>query len=412
MSKKVVITGIGLVTPLGVGNDENWNALMQGKSGIGDIVSFDPTECAVKIAGETNGFDPKEFVDKKDIKRYDKYIVYALAAAELAFQDSGLNTGEIDGERAGVIVGSGIGGFRTTEETAKAFLNGGYKKISPFFIPSSIINMGSGAVSIKYGLKGPNLSVVTACASGTHAIGDAAELIKRGAADIMVAGGAESAITPLAVGGFANMKALSRRNDDPTAASRPFDKDRDGFVMGEGAGLVILEEYESAKARGAKIYAEVAGYGLTADAYHMTAPDESGDGGARAMKMAVDTAGLTPADVDYINAHGTSTPYNDVIETRAIKKVFGEKAYDLKVSSTKSMTGHLLGAAGSVEAAFCAMMMEKGMIAPTINLDNADEECDLDYVPNKPVEQQVKVALSNSLGFGGTNATLLLKKDD
>lgn len=410
MKRRVVITGLGLVTPVGVGNDENWNNLINGKSGIGLLTKFDTSEFPVKIAGEVKNFNPEEFVDKKDIKRYDEFIIFALAAAEIAFKDSGMDLEKIDKERFGVIIGSGIGGFKSTEDTKAAYIAGGLKKISPFFIPASIINMGSGAVSIRYGLKGPNLSIVTACATGTHAIGDAFKIIARGDADLMVAGGAEASITELAIGGFANMKALSRRNDEPEKASRPFEKDRSGFVSGEGSGILIVEELEHALARGAKIYAEVVGYGLTGDAYHMTAPDESGDGAMRTMRMAIKDAGIQPEDIDYINAHGTSTPYNDVIETRAIKGVFGDHAYKLKISSTKSMTGHLLGAAGSVEAAYLALSIKNGEVPPTINLDTPDPECDLDYVPNKAQKLDIKYGLSNSFGFGGTNATILLKK--
>lgn len=410
MKRRVVITGIGLVTPVGIGNEENWTNLLAGKSGIGQITKFDTSDFPVTIAGEVKNFNPEELVEKKDIKRYDEFIVFALAAAELAFQDSKINLDTVDKERFGVIIGSGIGGFKSTEDTKAAYIAGGIKKISPFFIPASIINMGSGAVSIRYGLKGPNLSIVTACATGTHAIGDAFKIISRGDADCMVAGGAEASITELAVGGFSNMKALSRRNDEPEKASRPFDKDRSGFVMGEGSGILILEELEHAKARGANIYAEVVGYGLTGDAYHMTAPDESGDGAMRTMRMAIKDAGISPDEVDYINAHGTSTPYNDVIETRAIKGVFGEHAKKLKISSTKSMTGHLLGAAGSLEGAVLALSIKNGTIHPTINLDNPDPDCDLDYVAHKPEKLNIRYGLSNSFGFGGTNATILLKK--
>ncbi|KAA0258802.1 beta-ketoacyl-ACP synthase II [Deferribacter autotrophicus] len=410
MKKRVVITGIGLVTPIGIGVDENWQGLLSCKSGVGQLTKFDASEFPVKIAAEVKNLTPENYVDKKDVKRFDEFIVFALVAAELASRDAGLNFDNIEHEEAGAIIGSGIGGFQTIEEQHEIYLNKGYRRVSPFFIPSAIINMASGAISIRYGLKGPNSSVVTACATGSHAVGDAFKIIQRGDAKIMFAGGAESAITPLAVAGFANMKALSKRNDEPEKASRPFDKDRDGFVMGEGAGILILEELEHALKRNAKIYAEVVGYGMTGDAYHITAPDESGDGAVRAMKMAIKDAGINPEDVDYINAHGTSTPYNDAIETRAIKTVFGEHAYKLMVSSTKSMTGHLLGAAGSVEAAYCALALKNGMIPATINLDEPDPECDLDYVPNKPKTANIKYALSNSFGFGGTNACLLLKK--
>lgn len=410
MGRRVVITGVGLVTPIGVGLDENWDSILKGKSGIGRLTLFDAEDFPVKIAGEVKNFVPEDFVDKKDCRKFDSFIIMALAAAEMAAQNSRIDFHRINKERAGVIIGSGIGGFKTIEDTHEVFMTKGPKRISPFFIPSAIINMASGMVSIKYGLKGPNLSVVTACATGAHALGDAFKLIQRGDADIMFAGGTESAITPLAVGGFSNMKALSRRNDEPEKASRPFDKDRDGFVMGEGAGILIIEELEVALSRGADIIAEIVGYGLTGDAYHITAPDESGDGARRCMEMAIRDAAIKPEDIDYINAHGTATPYNDVIETRAIKNTFKEHAYKLAVSSTKSMTGHLLGAAGSVEAIYSALAIKKGVLPPTINLETPDEECDLDYVPNKARKQEISYALSNSLGFGGTNASLVFKK--
>jgi len=410
VQRRVVITGAGLVTPVGIGIDENWENITSGKSGVGEITHFDTSDFPVKIAGEVKNFTPEDFVDKKDCRKFDKFIIYSLAAAELAVQNSGLDINKIDSERAGTIIGSGIGGFKTIEDTHEILMTKGPKRISPFFIPSAIINMASGMVSIKYGLKGPNLSVVTACATGAHALGEAFKLIQRGDADIMFAGGTESAITPLAVGGFSNMKALSRRNDEPEKASRPFDRDRDGFVMGEGAGILIIEELESALSRGADIIAEIVGYGLTSDAYHITAPDESGDGARRCMEMAIRDASIRPEDIEYINAHGTSTPYNDTIESRAIKSAFGEHAYNLAVSSTKSMTGHLLGAAGSVEAIYSAFAIKKGVLPPTINLEASDDECDLDYVPNKARKQIISYALSNSLGFGGTNASLVFKK--
>ncbi len=410
MQRRVVITGAGLVTPVGIGIDENWENITSGKSGVGEITHFDTSDFPVKIAGEVKNFTPEDFVDKKDCRKFDKFIIYSLAAAELAVQNSGLDINKIDSERAGTIIGSGIGGFKTIEDTHEILMTKGPKRISPFFIPSAIINMASGMTSIKYGLKGPNSSVVTACATGAHAIGDAFKIIQRGDADIMFAGGSESAITPLAVGGFSNMKALSRRNDEPEKASRPFDRDRDGFVMGEGAGILIIEELESALSRGADIIAEIVGYGLTSDAYHITAPDESGDGARRCMEMAIRDASIRPEDIEYINAHGTSTPYNDTIESRAIKSAFGEHAYNLAVSSTKSMTGHLLGAAGSVEAIYSAFAIKKGVLPPTINLEASDDECDLDYVPNKARKQIISYALSNSLGFGGTNASLVFKK--
>ena len=410
MQRRVVITGAGLVTPVGIGLEENWKNITSGKSGIGEITHFDTSEFPVKIAGEVKNFNPEDFVDKKDCRKFDRFIILSLAAAELAVQNSGLDVNRIDSERAGTIIGSGIGGFKTIEDTHETFRTKGPKRISPFFIPSTIINMASGMTSIKYGLKGPNSSVVTACATGAHAIGDAYQIIRRSDADIMFAGGSESAITPLAVGGFSNMKALSRRNDEPEKASRPFDRDRDGFVMGEGAGILIIEELESALSRGADIIAEIVGYGLTSDAYHITAPDESGDGARRCMEMAIRDASIRPEDIEYINAHGTSTPYNDTIESRAIKSAFGEHAYNLAVSSTKSMTGHLLGAAGSVEAIYSAFAIKKGVLPPTINLEASDDECDLDYVPNKARKQIISYALSNSLGFGGTNASLVFKK--
>jgi 3-oxoacyl-[acyl-carrier-protein] synthase II len=410
VQRRVVITGAGLVTPVGIGIDENWENITSGKSGVGEITHFDTSDFPVKIAGEVKNFTPEDFVDKKDCRKFDKFIIYSLVAAELAVQNSGLDINKIDSERAGTIIGSGIGGFKTIEDTHEILMTKGPKRISPFFIPSAIINMASGMTSIKYGLKGPNSSVVTACATGAHAIGDAFKIIQRGDADIMFAGGSESAITPLAVGGFSNMKALSRRNDEPEKASRPFDRDRDGFVMGEGAGILIIEELESALSRGADIIAEIVGYGLTSDAYHITAPDESGDGARRCMEMAIRDASIRPEDIEYINAHGTSTPYNDTIESRAIKSAFGEHAYNLAVSSTKSMTGHLLGAAGSVEAIYSAFAIKKGVLPPTINLEASDDECDLDYVPNKARKQIISYALSNSLGFGGTNASLVFKK--
>ncbi len=410
MNRRVVVTGIGLVTPIGIGNEENWQSLMEGKCGIDKIKKFDTTNFHVHIAGELKNFNVEDFIDKKEVKKYDKFIVYAIAAAKIATEDSGIDFTKINQERAGTIIGSGIGGFETIEKGYETLFIKSPKRISPFFIPAAIINMASGVVSIQYGLKGPNTSVVTACASGTHAVGDAFKIITRGDADLMVAGGAEAAITKLTVAGFSNMKALSRRNDEPKKASRPFDTERDGFVMAEGSGLLILEELNHALDRGAKIYAEVVGYGMTGDAYHITAPDETGDGGTRCMQMALNDAGIKPEEVDYINAHGTSTPFNDKIETTAIKNVFGEHAYKLKVSSTKSMTGHLLGAAGAIEAAFTALAIKNKKIPPTINLDNPDPECDLDYVPHKPVDCDINYALSNSLGFGGTNATILLKK--
>lgn len=409
--RRVVITGIGAVSPLGTGNTVNWDALTNGISGITRITRFDATDMPVKVAGEVSGFNPEDFIDKKEIKKMDLFIQYAMAAAHFAMEDSGLVIDEENAERVGVLVGAGLGGLPAIEKYHLALQDGGYKKISPFFIPMLIINLAPGHISIKYGAKGPNVSSVSACATGTHSIGDAYHIIARGDADAMIAGGTESTVTPLGIGGFAVMKALTdSRNDDPKRASRPFDKTRDGFVLAEGAGIVVLEEYESAKNRGAHIYAEIVGYGLTADAYHMTAPAPGGEGAARCMKMALKNAGVNPEQVTYINAHGTSTPFNDLNESLAIKSVFGEHAKKLMVSSTKSMTGHLLGAAGGVEAVFCCMAMDKGVVPPTINYEEPDPECDLDYVPNIARDAKVEYAMSNSLGFGGTNATLLFKK--
>lgn len=409
--RRVVITGVGAVSPLGCGNISNWDALVSGKSGIGLITRFDASDMPVKIAGEVSGFDAEKYIDKKEIKKMDLFIQYSLAAAHYAMEDSGLVINDENAERVGVLVGAGLGGLPSIERYHTLLNEGGPKKISPFFIPMLIINLAPGHISIRYGAKGPNLSSVSACATGTHSIGDAFHMIARGDADAMIAGGTESTVTPLGIGGFAAMKALSdSNNDSPEKASRPFDKGRDGFVLAEGAGIVIMEEYESAVKRGAKIYAEVVGYGLTGDAYHMTAPAAGGEGAARCMKMALKNAGVSPDQVTYINAHGTSTPFNDLNESLAIKSVFGDHAKKLMVSSTKSMTGHLLGAAGGVEAVFTCMAMDKGIIPPTINYDTPDPECDLDYVPNSARDARIEYAMSNSLGFGGTNATLLFKK--
>lgn len=408
--RRVVITGVGVVSPLGIGNAENWANVTAGKSGISHITRFDTVDFPVKIAGEVKNFDPEQFIDKKEVKKMDLFIQYSLAAAHFAMEDSGLVIDESNAERVGVLVGAGLGGLPSIERYHDAMKEGGYKKISPFFIPMLIINLAPGHISIKYGAKGPNLSSVSACATGTHSIGDAFHMIKRGDADAMIAGGTESTVTPLAIGGFAVMKALSTNNDNPEGASRPFEKGRDGFILAEGAGIVVLEEYEAAKKRGAKIYAEVVGYGLTGDAYHLTAPAPGGEGAARCIKMALNGAGVRPEEVTYINAHGTSTHFNDLYETMAIKSVFGDHAKKLMVSSTKSMTGHLLGAAGGIEAAFCSMAIANGVIPPTINYQEPDPECDLDYVPNSARQAEVKYAMSNSFGFGGTNATLLFKK--
>lgn len=408
--RRVVVTGLGITSPLGTGIEKNWDALTNGRSGIGPITHFDATDFPVRFAGEVKDFPEDEFFDKKEGRKMDLFIHYALGAAVMALADSGLEINDDNAERVGVVVGSGMGGLPAIEKYHEALTNGGYRKISPFFIPMSIINLAAGQISIKCGAKGPNIAPVSACATGTHAIGDAYRMIQRGDADAVISGGTEATISPLGIGGFAVMKALSTRNEDPQAASRPFEKNRDGFVMGEGAGIVILEEYESARRRGARIYGEVAGYGLTGDAYHLTAPAPGGEGAARCMRMALKTAGVNPEEVDYINAHGTSTPFNDLYETIAIKSVFGDHARRLMISSTKSMTGHLLGAAGGVEAIFSLLTICRGVVPPTINYAEADPECDLDYVPNVARQADVKIAISNSLGFGGTNATLLFRK--
>lgn len=408
--RRVVVTGVGVISALGTGTEKNWSALMRGQSGISRITRFDASDLPTQIAGEVKDFTPEEFIEKKELKKMDLFIQYALGAADLAMKDSGLRITEENAERVGVLVGAGLGGLPAIEKYHEALMKGGYKKISPFFIPMLIINLAPGQISIKFGAKGPNVSSVSACATGTHSIGDAFRMIERGDADAMIAGGTESTITPLAVSGFNVMKALSTRNDDPAAASRPFEKGRDGFVMAEGAGIVILEEYEAAKKRGAKIYGEVCGYGLTGDAYHLTAPAPGGEGAARCIKMALNGAGLNGDEVDYINAHGTSTPFNDLYETMAVKSVFGAHASKLMISSTKSMTGHCLGAAGGLEAVYSLLAMVRSEVPPTINYQDPDPDCDLDYVPNEARQAEVRVAMSNSFGFGGTNATLLFKK--
>lgn len=409
--RRVVVTGLGAVTPIGNNVKDFWSNLVAGVSGIDVIKRFDPVAIGlpVIIAGEVKNLNPEQFLDSKELKRMSDFVKFAVIAAKEAIQDSGLELDKIDLTKAGVIVGTGIGGLRDIEEQQKVVMEKGVRRVSPFFIPSGISNMASGYISIEFGFKGPNSCVVTACATGTHSIGDAFKIIQRGDADIMIAGGTESAITPLGIAGFANMKALSTRNDEPQKASRPFDAERDGFVMGEGAGIVVLEELEHAKKRGAKIYAEVVGYGLTGDAYHITAPCADADGAKRVIMMALNDARINPDEVDYINAHGTSTPLNDKIETLAIKEVFKDHAYKLKVSSNKSMIGHLLGAAGAVEAVATVLTIKNGVIPPTINYEHPDPECDLDYVPNKAIEYPVKVAISNSFGFGGTNACLAFK---
>ena len=408
--RRVVVTGIGLVSSLGIGTEANWQAIRAGQSGIGTITKFDAVQFATRIAGEVKNFDPLAFIEKKDVKKMDIFIQYAIAASQFAMDDSKLEITPDHERRVGVFIASGIGGFTTIEREHKALLEGGPRKISPFFIPSAIINLASGQVSIRFGAKGPNLATCTACSASAHAVGESYEIIKRGDADAMIAGGSEAAITPMSLGGFAQLRALSTRNDEPGRASRPFDKDRDGFIIGEGAGVLILEELEHARRRGASIYAEIVGYGSTSDAYHMTAPSEDGDGARRVMTMAIRKAGIAPDQVDYINAHGTSTPYNDKLETLAIKNCFGDHARKLAISSTKSMTGHLLGGAGGLEAGISALSVFHGEVPPTINLDNPDAECDLDYVPHKSRKMAVRYALSNSFGFGGTNAALLFKK--
>ena len=398
------------MSSLGIGTAETWDGLCAGRSGIRSITRFDASAHASQIAGEVQGFDPLDFVSKKDVKKMDVFIQYAIAAAEFARADAKLDVTPDIAPRVGVFIGSGIGGFSTIEREHRALLEGGPRKISPFFIPASIINLAAGQVSIRLGAKGPNSATCTACSASAHAIGDAFEAIRRGVADVMVAGGSEAAITPLGVGGFAAMRALSTRNDEPTRACRPFDRDRDGFIIGEGSGVVILEEHDRAVSRGASIYAELVGYGMSADAHRVTAPAEDGDGALRVMRAAIDQAGITPDKVDYVNAHGTSTPFNDRIETLAIKRCFGAHAHTLAISSTKSMTGHLLGAAGGLEAGIASLAIREQLIPPTINLEHPDPDCDLDYVPNVKRSASIEYALSNSFGFGGTNASLLFKR--
>ncbi len=408
--RRVVVTGLGIVSPLGTGVDKNWNAVTSGQCGIDKITRFDASDLATQIAGEVKDFNATDYIEKKEIKKMDLFIQYGLGAAEMAYQDSGLVIDDSNAERVGVLVGSGLGGLPAIEQYHSVLLERGYKRISPFFIPMLIINLAPGHISMRFGAKGPNLSSVSACATGTHSIGDAYHMIARGDADAMFAGGTESTITPLGIGGFNVMKALSTRNDDPATASRPFEKNRDGFVMSEGAGILVLEEYEMAKKRGANIYCEIAGYGLTSDAFHLTQPAPEGEGAARSMKMAMNNAGLNPEDIDYINAHGTSTHFNDLNETKAIRSTLGAHADKVMVSSTKSMTGHGLGAAGGFEAVYSALTIKNGVVPPTINYAEPDPECDLDYVPNEARQADCDVVLSNSLGFGGTNATLAFRK--
>jgi 3-oxoacyl-[acyl-carrier-protein] synthase II len=405
--RRVVVTGIGMISPLGIGNEANWKGLVEGRSGIGPITKFDASQFACRIAGEVHGFNAGDWVEKKEVKKSDTFIHYAVAAAQMAVDDARLEMGKEDGDRVGVVIGSGIGGLPLIEEMHDKMRERGPSRISPFFIPGLIVNLASGQISIRFGARGPNSAPATACATGAHAIGDAFKIIQRDDADVMFAGGSEAVITPLAVGGFAAMRALSTHNEEPQRASRPWDAGRDGFVMGEGSGVLILEEREHALARGASIYCELTGYGMSSDAYHITSPAEDGSGMLRVMQRALKDAKLEPTDIEYINAHGTSTPVGDLTETVAVKRTFGDHAYKLAMSSTKSMTGHLLGAAGGLESAIAAMVVKTGVIPPTINYENPDPACDLDYVPNTARQQKVRHVMSNSFGFGGTNATLV-----
>ena len=409
MRRRVVVTGMGIISPLGIGVEENWSAIINGKSGIGPITRFDTGSFPVRFAGEVAGFDAERYMGHKEVKKMDRFIHFAVAASDYALKDSGYKITEKNAERVGVQVGVGLGGLPAIEKYHNLFKERGVRKISPFFIPMVIANLASGQVSIHSGAKGPNTCVVTACATGTHSIGDAARLIQYGDADVMIAGGTESVITPLCVGGFHAAKALSTRNEDPEGASRPFDKDRDGFVIGEGCGVVVLEEYEAAKRRGAKVYGEIIGYALNGDAYHITSTSPNGEGAARCMKLALKNAGINNNEVQYINAHGTSTRA-DSTESQSIKSTFGYHAYDLSISSTKSMTGHLLGAAGGVEAIYTLLAISRGILPPTINYNTPDPECDLDYIPNQAREVKITTAISNSFGFGGTNAVLVFKR--
>lgn len=412
MNRRVVVTGIGLVTPLGTGVEKTWRGLCEGKSGVAPITRFDTKDFGVKIAAEVKDFNAEDFMERKLVKRSDLFVQYAIAAADQALSGSGFTITDQNASRVGVITGCGLGGLPTIEKYHSVFLNRGPKKITPFLIPMIIPNMNAGVISIHIRARGPNLTLTTACAAGSHAVGEAFQSIRRGDCDVAVTGGSESVICPLAVGGFDAMKALSTRNDEPEKASRPFDRDRDGFVISEGAGMLILEELEHALNRGAKIYAEMVGYGLSGDGYHITSPPEDGEGAARCMRAALDCAGAEPDNIDYINAHGTSTQVNDICETRAVKTVFGEHAYKLALSSTKSMTGHMLGGAGGIETVFTALAIYTETIPPTANLENPDPECDLDYVPNMARKAKIRMAMSNTFGFGGTNASLLLKRYD
>jgi 3-oxoacyl-[acyl-carrier-protein] synthase II len=408
--RRLVVTGLGAVTPIGLTANESFKSIVEGKSGISHITSFDASNFRVRIAGEVKGFNPQAFVPKKDVKKYDLFSLYAIAATKEALDDAGIDLNKEDKTKIGVSVGSGIGGLPTIEKYTEIYMKKGERFISPFFIPLAVINMASCDIAILYGLEGPNFSNVTACATGAHSIGLAMRAIQYGDADIMIAGGTESTICPMAIGGFSSMKALSTRNDEPKKASRPFDKDRDGFIVSEGAGVIVLEEYEHARRRGAEIYAELCGFGMSCDAYHITAPDPDGEGASLAIESALKDAHCNLENVDYINAHGTSTPYNDITETRAIKRLFKEYAYKLCISSNKSQIGHLLGAAGGVEAVFVALTIKEGIIPPTINLERPDPECDLNYIPNVAQEKKINVAISNSFGFGGTNAVLVFKR--
>jgi 3-oxoacyl-[acyl-carrier-protein] synthase II len=407
LQKRIVATGMGVISPVGIGIEPFWSALTAGVSGIKRITNFDPSGFATQIAAEVKGFNPHDYLDKKEARRMDRFTQFAVAASKMAIEDAGLDLGQLDKNRVGVVLGCGIGGLSTMEEQTRVLVEKGPGRISPFLVPMMIANMGAGQVAIAFGLRGPNITTVTACASSTNAIGDAIKLLQRGQADVVISGGTEAPITPLGVGGFASMKAMSTRNDAPEEASRPFDADRDGFIIGEGSAILVLETEEHALKRGARIYGEVAGYGTTCDAFHITAPDPEGAGAAASMRMALEDAGIAPEQVDYINAHGTSTPLNDKLETIAIKTIFGESAGKIPVSSTKSMTGHMLGAAGGIEALVCFLAINRGIIPPTINYHTPDPDCDLDYVPNKAREARVNIAMSNSFGFGGHNATLI-----
>jgi 3-oxoacyl-[acyl-carrier-protein] synthase II len=408
--ERAVITGVGVISPVGIGKEAFWNALLEGRSGIKQVTRFDATGFASRIAGEVTDFHPEEFVEKKEVRRMDRFTQFAVAAARMAVADAGLDFSNIDLDRVGVVIGSGIGGIETLEQQVRLLLEKGPSRISPFFVPMMISNMAAGQISIFLGVRGPSFTVVTACASGTNAVGEALRMIQRGEVDVVITGGTEAPITPIAFAGFAAMKAMSTRNEDPAKASRPFDKERDGLVIGEGAGILILESLSHARRRNARIYCEVTGYGTTSDGYHITAPDPEGRGAAQAMKLALEDAGISPEDVDYINAHGTSTVLNDKVETLAIKKVFGERAYRIPVSSIKSMIGHCMGAAGALEVIATALSVKFDQIPPTINYEVPDPECDLDYVPNEARQYKVKVAISNSFGFGGHNAVVVLRK--